>query len=107
MSTVAELLLAQVAAESYLTASLNDPNDRLRLGNNNPGIAGNTANSPILTGATRMTEAQITSFNALYEISSHLPNTWTGFSATLLRNKITNEYVLSFRSTEYADDIRG
>ena len=34
----------------------------------------------------------------------HRPNTTTGFSGTLFKNRNTGEYVLSFRSTEFIDD---
>jgi hypothetical protein len=62
-------------------------------------------NHPILnesgTGATRLTDTQITWFEANYDIITHYPDDSSGFSATLFRNKSTGEYTLSFRSTEY------
>src|SRR3954470_20147646 len=107
-SKLADLLLAQFAAESYLDAANVTLADRLRFGNNNPNQAtAGDANSANLRGKTRMTEAQIVRFLQTYDIVAHQPNTWSGFSGTLLRNRITNEYVLSFRSTEYADERDG
>lgn len=37
-------------------------------------------------------------------VAAHQSNTGTGFSGTLFKNTLTNELVLSFRSTEFIDD---
>ena len=39
-----------------------------------------------------------------WTVVEHESNTKTGFSGTLFRNTQTGEFVLSFRSTEFADD---
>ncbi|MGH6803283.1 MAG: calcium-binding protein, partial [Methyloceanibacter sp.] len=107
-------ILAQMAAESYLEGGaivdLGLLQQRLRLGNNNhsqfndPEAASREA---ALSGKTRMSDSQIRDFSARYEIVDHLPNTWSGFSGTLFRDRVTGEYALSFRSTEFANDNKG
>ncbi|MEZ5446102.1 MAG: calcium-binding protein [Gammaproteobacteria bacterium] len=47
-----------------------------------------------------MTEVMIDDFLATWEVIDHIPNDTSGFSATLLRNRHTGKYTLSFRSTE-------
>lgn len=108
------LLLAQIAAESYLDGiSFSDAallGQRLRLGSNRFSIFENpeaTSRAAQLDGQTRMTDAQVTEFSARYEVRDHLPNTITGFSGTLLWDRIDSRYVLSFRSLEYADQNKG
>ena len=52
-------------------------------------------------------------FADTFEVIAHRENTSTGFSGTLFRSKITDlsrglvsgEYALSFRSTEFVDDV--
>jgi len=43
---------------------------------------------------------QAANFVAEWEVVSHQPNTDSGFSATLFKNKITGEYVYAARGTE-------
>lgn len=106
-----DLVLAQFAAESYLSNATAIPNytadDALRDGNNNAGHP-SFAEKPSseYLGNTRMTSAQIARFNARYDVVHHQENTWTGFSGTLLKDKQTHEYVLSFRSTEFANQSK-
>src|SRR3954468_14572764 len=107
-----DLIIAQFASESYLNdIDLQDAQEvaaRLRAGNNNlenPYVE--QLDSSEYPGYTRMTDAQIRRFRLTYEIVDHQANTWSGFSGTLLQNRITNTYVLSFRSTEYTDDDKG
>ena len=104
-------VLQQMAAESYLNGwsalSLQDRVRRLELGNNNFQIESNQAESPILPGTTRMTATQAEEFLTRYEIVSHLPNTASGFSATLMREIGTDIYTLAFRSTEYRPSEAG
>ena len=80
---------------------------RLNLGSNNYLITSNLPAVDILPGATRMTETQATDFLTRYTILSHLPNTASGFSATLMRDNITGAYTLAMRSTEYANPDKG
>lgn len=47
---------------------------------------------------------QAIEFEKAWEVRSQQPNTGTGFSGTLFRNKQTEELVMSFRSTEFIDD---
>jgi Ca2+-binding RTX toxin-like protein len=56
---------------------------------------------------TQMLDVQAEQFLDQYEIVHHLPNRSSGFSATLMRNKETGEYTLSFRSTEFRDELNG
>jgi len=94
--------LQQMAAESYLQGiEWNSPlqvRPRLLLGNNNvPGVDPTEAT---LAGNTRFTGALVERFLKQYDILDHHANDATGFSATLMRDKTTGEYTLSFRSTE-------
>lgn len=50
--------------------------------------------------ATLQTQVMITQFNEEWKVIDQLANTASGFSATLLQNRITDKYHLSFRSTE-------
>jgi hypothetical protein len=114
IGTWLQFALQQMAAESYLDGS--DLITRLTLGNNNPLL--NDPNDPTLDGATRFINlagapnaTQITgsaqAFAARYQIVDHHANDATGFSATLMRDTTTGEYTLSFRSTEYKNQIDG
>jgi len=94
-----DFVLQQLAAESYL--------DRISTGE---GLTyqdiltfGNTDTRKTSEfGYTRMTTVQAEDFLKHYEIVDHLANDLqSGFSATLMQNKVNGEYTLSFRSTEY------
>ena len=119
VETWLDFVLQQMAAESYLDRigpafsieqALNDGNnDTSKI---QPDAQGN------LPGYTRFTDQQIMYFNDNWEVVDHRSNdderfanigvgNGTGFSATLFRSKTTNEYTLSFRSTEFADEARG
>ncbi len=99
--------ILQVVGESHLDLTSKWGNDNLSLdvvlgsGNNHPQRA------PDGPGATKLTPTQIDWFKKNYEIISHYPNDRSGFSATLMQNKFTGEYKLSFRSTEYAHQEDG
>ena len=86
----------QVAAESFLTEDNGKPLDdkeeitkRLTEGNHYN---------------TFFTEINAVKFAEEWTIVDQQPNTSSGFSATLFKNKTTNEYVVSFRSTEFIHD---
>jgi len=106
-----DFVLQQMAAESYLdgwnSLSLEDKIIRLNLGSNNFSIPTNLSTEPLLPGATRMTATQAADFLTRYTIVSHLPNTASGFSATLMRDNATGAYTLSMRSTEYFNASQG
>ena len=89
--------LQQMAAESYLDGIdiTNDSLVRLRLlsGNNRPGFT--------LDNYTRFTEELADRFLTSYARVAHHANDATGFSATLTQERGTNNFTLSFRSTEY------
>lgn len=111
---LAPFVLAQFAAESYLDGVVGSSPEllsrRLRLGSNSFAFVGDTnevSRDVTLTGYTRLTDLQIGQFAARYDVVDHLPNTITGFSATLLWDKLDNRYVLSFRSTEYPNEDEG
>ena len=48
-----------------------------------------------------------TDSSAKYDIVSHHANDSTGFSATLTQERGTNTFTLSFRSTEYKNQVDG
>jgi hypothetical protein len=54
--------------------------------------------------ASKFTDAQAQDFVSHWALVDHLSDTSTGFSGTLFQNKVTHEYVLSLRSTEFIDD---
>jgi len=108
ISTWLQFALQQMAAESYLDRILSGElqlEQALRLGNNR--VSGALASDPILPGKTRMTDQQMIDFSARYDIVDHHANDATGFSATLMQERGTNNYTLSFRSTEYRDQSEG
>ncbi len=93
----------QIAAESYLhDININDPAAvaaALVRGNNRQGFPE--------VGFTRLVQTQADQFAARYQILDHHANDATGFSATLMRDRTTGEYTLSFRSTEYRNPSEG
>lgn len=56
--------------------------------------------------ASKFTETQVelSGLTSDWTVVEHLSNTSTGFSGTLFKKESTNEYVMSFRSTEFIDD---
>lgn len=120
VSTWLAFALQQMAAESYLDGIALSNNDdiitRLKLGNNNPLL--NDPEDPTLDGATRFVNlagvpnaSQITgsaqAFVARYQIIDHHASDATGFSATLMKDRNTGQYTLSFRSVEYRNQVDG
>src|SRR6185503_18554710 len=106
ITTWLEFTLQQMAAESYLDGitNLDDRNlvrDRLLLGNNHPLL------DPDVRGATKFTDGLATRFLDNCRIVDHHANDATGFSATLMREQGTNNFTLSFRSTEYKNQVDG
>ncbi len=103
ISTWLDFALQQMAAESYL----DDPGgllSQLTRGNNRFGFDPPTG--PLL-GATRFTNILADRFIAKYDVVSHHANDATGFSATLMREVGTNNFTLSFRSTEFRNQGQG
>ena len=105
-----------MTAESYLDqigVNNNTETSALMFGNNHPSFqqSGVGPTTDLLPGTTRMTTTQAEDFLARYEIVSHLPNTASGFSGTLMRKivdgKATDAYTLAFRSTEYLSAAKG
>jgi Ca2+-binding RTX toxin-like protein len=97
-----DFALQQIAAESYLDRFLSAEltlDQVLQLGNNR--LSGDFATAPFLDGQTRMTNQQAEEFGQQYQIVKHHANDSTGFSATLMREIGTNNFTLSFRSTEF------
>jgi hypothetical protein len=110
--------IQQMAAESYLDGiNLQDPSaviSRLLDGNNNSQVI------PVdeFIGKTRFVDLQEASnadqitgsaqaFIARYQIVDHHADDASGFSATLLFDRETNSYTLSFRSLEFQDRVDG
>jgi Ca2+-binding RTX toxin-like protein len=83
----------QTAAEARLDlfnySSPSGLEDALKYGNNR---------------SSKFTDVLAAQFTSEWSVVDHKPNTSTGFSGTLFRNNATGELVLSFRSTEFADD---
>jgi hypothetical protein len=100
--------LQQMAAESYLDgidwSNAEQVKIQLRLGSNRLGFPE--------SGATRFTGTptqglQDQAFIDRYQIVDHHASDATGFSATLMRDRTSGEYTLSFRSTEYRNQSDG
>jgi hypothetical protein len=103
ITTWIDFALQQMAAESYL----DDPGvlaTQLTRGNNRFGFDPPTG--PLL-GATRFTSPLADRFIAKYDIVNHHANDSTGFSATVMQERGTNNFTLSFRSTEYRNQSQG
>ena len=112
-----DFALQQMAAEAYLDQFLSGPRSLVKVltnGNNNEDVI------PVdqFTGATRFVDlagvsnaTQITgsaqAFASRYLIVDHHANDATGFSATLIREQSTNNFTLSFRGTEYENQVAG
>lgn len=62
-------------------------------------LTGNTHASKFTT-----TQIELSGLATDWEVVEHISNTSTGFSGTLFKKSATNEFVLSFRSTEFVDD---
>jgi hypothetical protein len=90
-----DFVLQQMAAESYLDqigVANNTETSVLMFGNNNPSFQGELLSTePVLRGATRMTATQAEDFRTRYEIVSHLSNTASGFSGTLMREIVDDD----------------
>lgn len=108
--------LQQMAAESYLDQVLSGRTlvKVLTNGNNNEDVIPDDQ----FTGATRFVNlanlpnaAQVTgsaqAFASRYQIVDHHANDATGFSATLMKDTVTGQYTLSFRSLEYQSHAQG
>jgi len=95
--------LVQVAAESHFaTLATSDQAgllEALARGNNPPGFQD--------TQYIRMVRRQAAIFLDQYAVVDHHPNDWTGFSATLLRDRESGRHTLAIRSTEYRDWLKG
>ncbi|MGR9090725.1 MAG: putative Ig domain-containing protein, partial [Gammaproteobacteria bacterium] len=110
-----EFVLAQMASDSYLDDEFEPFNfkdeeqlvERLRNGANHYNYIDDLIAAERSLSATRMTNVMVSDFNSAWEIIDHLPNTTSGFSATVLKHKVTDAYTLSFRSTESKDAIDG
>ncbi|MDH5640922.1 MAG: hypothetical protein OEY28_06475, partial [Nitrospira sp.] len=114
LSTWLDFALQQIAAESYLDdIDINDPiavAAALVRGNNRQGFPeGGFTRFVDLNGVSNA--SQITgsaqAFVTRYQIVDHHANDATGFSATLMKDTQTGEYTLSFRSTEYREQVDG
>ncbi|MEO8048304.1 MAG: hypothetical protein ABI684_13560 [Nitrospirota bacterium] len=108
ISTWLQFALQQMAAESYLDGidwnNAEQVKIQLRLGNNRSGFPE--------SGETRFTGTQTQglqdqAFVDRYRIVDHHANDATGFSATLMQERGTNNFTLSFRGTEYPNQSQG
>jgi len=110
---ILQFLLAQVAAESYLDGIdfTNESNGgalekRYRQGANHYLNYAELARDGEL-GMTQSTQSMWDDFKNTWSIVFHQKNTASGFSGTLLKNKITGQYTLSLRSTESKSPLKG
>jgi hypothetical protein len=110
IKTWLEFATQQMSAESYLQGIDLTNRDlvkgQLILGNNDPLL------DPSLSGKTRFTDQLVDQFLNKYQIVDHHANDATGFSATLMRERdqngqLTNNFTLSFRSSEYQNQAQG
>src|SRR6218665_58734 len=97
----------QMAAEAYVVSKTSTPGDT---------SGGSQLTSDVLTKgndrSSRFTAIQAEEFIQEWEVVEQIANTSTGFSGTLFRARrgapergiVKDEMVLSFRSTEFADD---
>lgn len=101
ISTWLKFALQQMAAESYLDQLLSGRPLRAILldGNNDTRFVQPDANNE-LPGKTRFTSVLADRFLTTYDILDHHANDASGFSATLLFDRDTNSYTLSFRSAK-------
>jgi len=70
-------------------------------------FSGNLLLSALKTGndhSSKFTPTEAADFAARYEVVAHQANTGTGFSVTLFKDNAGN-YTLSFRSTEFVEDV--
>ncbi|MEO8162246.1 MAG: calcium-binding protein, partial [Ilumatobacteraceae bacterium] len=111
VTTWLKFALQQMAAESYLDGInlLNEDQVRLRIsdGNNDTRFIQPDPITGELPGKTRFTTVLADRFLATYDIIDHHANDATGFSATLIQERGTNNFTLSFRSTEYKNQVEG
>lgn len=108
INTWFQFAVQQMAAESYLDRARSGElqlDQALRLGNNR--VPAYLASAPLLDGKTRMTDQQIIAFGTRYDILDHHASDATGFSATLMKDRTTGAYTLSFRSLEYQYQVDG
>jgi Ca2+-binding RTX toxin-like protein len=108
ISTWFDFALQQMAAESYLDRLFSGElrlDQVLELGNNR--VSGSLATVSSLSGQTRMTNQLLEEFDQRFQIVDHHANDSTGFSATLMREIGTNNFTLSFRSTEFESQSNG
>ncbi len=107
IATWLQFALQQIAAESYLDhIDLSSPENvtrRLLLGNNREGFP--EAGFTRFTGTLAQGQAQ--AFVQRYQIIDQHANDATGFSATLMQEIGTNNFTLSFRSTEFEHQADG
>lgn len=98
--TIAEYLKyahLQMAAEAFIRDEKTNRLDNNGVAYVNALISGNDHSS-------RFVASQADKFTGEWEVLDQRPNTKTGFSGTLFRNRETREVVLSLRSTEFIDD---
>ncbi len=73
-----------------------------------PLFSGQALQTALIEGndhASRFTPTEAAAFATRYEVIAHQPNTGTGFSGTLFWDKLEHKYTLSFRSTEFVEDV--
>ena len=97
LSTWLKYANLQMAAEAFL---IDDQGRQL--------FSGPLLEAALIKGnkhASKFTETQAKDFATRYKVIAHIPNTGSGFSGTLFQDQNTKEYTLSFRSTEFVEDV--
>ena len=109
-STWLKFAQLQSVSESYLNEiDLKDPGEikrQLKDGANNFRVAPKPADIH-KWGMTQFTNQQADWVSDNFDIVDHYANDSSGFSCTLMREKSTGEYTLSFRSTEFKKEADG
>jgi Ca2+-binding RTX toxin-like protein len=101
-----DFAIQQMAAESYLDQALSGQRSLTKVlinGSNNEDFVSDDN----FNNKTRFTDQLVQRFTLKYDIIDHHANDATGFSATLMKDRTTGEYILSFRSSEYQNQIQG
>jgi Ca2+-binding RTX toxin-like protein len=99
IATWYDMALHAIAAESHFDTH-GTVVKALEAGNNRFFIPG------IPESYLRLVPQQAIAYDARYTVMQ-VPNDASGFSGTLIYDKVKGSYILTFRSTEYKDELRG
>src|SRR5438477_5704792 len=100
-------MIANDFANYLKYANLQMAAEALLLGKNGQALSGDQLVDALKQGnthASKFPTLLAQQFADSYTIVAQCENTNTGFSGTLFKDKVTKEFILSFRSTEFIDD---